>query len=346
MHTESSSSVSIYAQDTSGTAAQWQRASGELRWGEVHTDRYPIPNHPSQDYLTFPTDLYADCRTRSHVRFDRVFNPAATNADVSSELLSRTAVHGGVNGDGPKMLIMAYGHTGSGKTHSVFGGDSTPGDHGLTGPLLRMVFDECKRSRHELTISVLEVYKEKSLPPSTARGRPIVSREEHEDLKEAVASLRCELDEERARRLKLETMVKVQQSRERSDGEQADFCNDPGSTSRYALLADPAVLTTQPPLDLFLHDCFGETITSGGGIGPPPRTATHDPWATPLRPDRCRASSQFALAEEVEAPVRVHLLGPVERTDPPPPQRSPLLYQSAEASIADIENVHTAGADD
>ncbi|KAF4741220.1 hypothetical protein FOZ62_022362 [Perkinsus olseni] len=504
MHTESSSSVSIYAR---------------IRPAPRRSGKGPLVSCDG-DYLTFPTDLYADCRTR-HVRFDRVFNPAATNADVSSELLSRTAVHGGVNGDGPKMLIMAYGHTGSGKTHSVFGGDSTPGDHGLTGPLLKMVLDECKRSKHELTISVLEVYKEKvydllsptcsrttircaadgvracprdphdalkmlrsgllnrvvgqnaanhrssrshtlvimyidgvqritvvdlagaerwctfgplahdkrpdsrdemtsinksltslamllaaffveppscvhvlvciaedvtgeqserarrtlltdtqrsirfastikktvsfirtvggtgtkkshhqkdrstSLPPSTARGRPIVSREEHEDLKEAVASLRCELDKERARRLKLETMVKVQQSRERSDGEQADFCNDPGSTSRYALLADPAVLTTQPPLGLFLHDCFDWTTTihPRGGIGPPPRTATHDPWATPLRPDRCRASSQvvlmrrssflpvtkrsgfFALAEEVEAPVRVHLLGPVERTE-------------------------------
>ncbi|KAF4655594.1 hypothetical protein FOZ61_007493 [Perkinsus olseni] len=118
-----------------------------------------------------------------------------------------------------------------------------------------------------------------SLPPSTARGRPIVSREEHEDLKEAVAFLRCELDEERARRLKLERIVKLQRSRARSDGE-------------YAFLADPAVLTTQPPLVLFLHDCFRETITSGGGIGPPPRAATQDPWATPLRPERCRASSQ------------------------------------------------------
>ncbi|KAF4749267.1 hypothetical protein FOZ63_021962 [Perkinsus olseni] len=144
MHTESSS-VSIYTR---------------IRPAPQRSGRGPLVCCDG-DYIAFPIDPKADCRTRSHVRFDRVFPPTATNADVSSELLSRAAVHGGVNGDGPKMLVMAYGHTGGGKTHSVFGGDSTPGDHGLTGPLLKMVFDECKRSQHELTISVLEVYKEK-----------------------------------------------------------------------------------------------------------------------------------------------------------------------------------------
>ncbi|EER05748.1 hypothetical protein Pmar_PMAR011796 [Perkinsus marinus ATCC 50983] len=68
-------------------------------------------------------------------------------------------LQGAVKGVGPKILFMAYGHTGSGKTHSLFGGDDFTEDGGLVGAFLEIIMDECEHG--ELSVSIVEVYKEK-----------------------------------------------------------------------------------------------------------------------------------------------------------------------------------------
>ncbi|KAF4675387.1 hypothetical protein FOL47_007845 [Perkinsus chesapeaki] len=138
---------------------------------------------------------------RSHVKFDAIFGPDTSNEEVSAILLPELSICGAVEGDGPKVLLMAYGHTGSGKTHSIFGGDNrhNPHDRGLTGAVLEAAVDHCQTRECSLSISMMEIYKEKvydlissspSSPLSVRCGAPVdAARVEIEDVYQALQTV-------------------------------------------------------------------------------------------------------------------------------------------------------------
>lgn len=90
--------------------------------------------------------------------FDRVFAPSASQEDIFAE------VQGLVNSvaDGRRVSIFAYGATGSGKTHTMVGSESTPG---LTPRCMDLLFKRIQFLTGDgwdvaLTVEALEIYNE------------------------------------------------------------------------------------------------------------------------------------------------------------------------------------------
>ena len=75
--------------------------------------------------------------------YDRVFQPAATNAEVFNEVEALvTSVIDGYN-----VCIFAYGPTGSGKTYSMAGTREDPGIFNRTFEELFKLIDERRRNK-------------------------------------------------------------------------------------------------------------------------------------------------------------------------------------------------------
>jgi kinesin family protein C1 len=86
------------------------------------TLRFPDPREAAQiELLAAGESATGTATMRNHgFRFDRVFRPEATQADVFDEVshLTQSVL------DGYNTCIFAYGQTGSGKTHSLEGGSN------------------------------------------------------------------------------------------------------------------------------------------------------------------------------------------------------------------------------
>ena len=98
--------------------------------------------------------------SRRAYTFDRVHSPASSNADVYDACAKRVVsmALGGVNG-----CVMAYGPTGSGKTHTMLGTDSDPG---VVPRAVHDIFEHAEReaasgsSEFLIRVSYMEVYNE------------------------------------------------------------------------------------------------------------------------------------------------------------------------------------------
>jgi kinesin family protein C1 len=77
---------------------------------------------------------------RYDFEFDRVFSPAASQAEVFEELsqLVQSAI------DGYNVCVFAYGQTGSGKTFTMEGGESE-GQEGMIPKTIEKIFEETSR---------------------------------------------------------------------------------------------------------------------------------------------------------------------------------------------------------
>ena len=98
-------------------------------------------------------------RGEQSFRFDNVFGPEATNAEVYGDVaeLVVSAL------EGYNVCIFAYGQTGSGKTHSIIG---PAGDPGIvvraTSDLFRAAGERREHGfEYELSVSVKEIYQDK-----------------------------------------------------------------------------------------------------------------------------------------------------------------------------------------
>lgn len=98
-------------------------------------------------------------RGEQSFRFDNVFGPEATNAEVYGDVaeLVVSAL------EGYNVCIFAYGQTGSGKTHSVIG---TAGDPGIVVRAASDLFRAVREHRehgldYEISLSVKEIYQDR-----------------------------------------------------------------------------------------------------------------------------------------------------------------------------------------
>lgn len=116
---------------------------------QFHVDRRSesdVVNHSVEDY---------------QFRFDRVFEPKATQEDIFNMVAKDCALSAL---DGFNSTIFAYGQTGSGKTYSITGGVESYNDRGIIPRTLSLIFEEvAKRTDYEwsVRISYLQIYNDK-----------------------------------------------------------------------------------------------------------------------------------------------------------------------------------------
>eukprot|EP00290_Baffinella_frigidus_P020953 CAMPEP_0180189786 /NCGR_PEP_ID=MMETSP0987-20121128/531_1 /TAXON_ID=697907 /ORGANISM="non described non described, Strain CCMP2293" /LENGTH=534 /DNA_ID=CAMNT_0022144167 /DNA_START=15 /DNA_END=1615 /DNA_ORIENTATION=+ len=133
-------------------------------------------SYPEEDSLSI-TDADAPgggkAAGRKSFTFDRVFKQDATQQHVYRDV--RPLVLSAL--EGYNACILAYGQTGSGKTHTMQGPESDPG---VTLRTLRDLFQQSSRDpavECSFSLSVLEVYNERSLDllvdPRTAEARRV-----------------------------------------------------------------------------------------------------------------------------------------------------------------------------
>jgi len=110
-----------------------------------------------------------------HFSFDAVYGPESTQSQVYKHGVS-DLVPGLLSG--MNATVLAYGHTGSGKTHTIFGGSKKM--ENSDGILHRAVFDlfesikrsDCRLENVEVTISCLEIYNEEIKDLISPQTRP------------------------------------------------------------------------------------------------------------------------------------------------------------------------------
>ena len=110
--------------------------------------------------------------------YDRCYLPGETSDDVFAEVAPLVASFV----DGYNVCILAYGQTGSGKTHTMLGPSNDDGVQELVGvipqttrELFRLADGQVDRATFTITVSIMEVGVERSLPllpPSFARSLP------------------------------------------------------------------------------------------------------------------------------------------------------------------------------
>ena len=101
---------------------------------------------------------------RWRFEFDRVFAPLASNTAVFSEL---SEVVGAVAASGRHSVIFAYGHTGSGKTHTLSG---TPSEAGIVALSVRQIFSVIETLTDwetSVDFDLLEIYNDRLADLST-----------------------------------------------------------------------------------------------------------------------------------------------------------------------------------
>ncbi|KAI6183469.1 Kinesin-like protein KIFC3 [Aphelenchoides bicaudatus] len=105
-----------------------------------------------------PDSVTVQADMPKHFLFDKVFGPETSQLDVFDEVspLIQSCL------DGKNVSFFAYGHTGSGKTHTVFGSKSDPGiSYRAAHEIFYLMEAKQDCLECEVTCSIIEIYNEK-----------------------------------------------------------------------------------------------------------------------------------------------------------------------------------------
>eukprot|EP01006_Ploeotia_vitrea_P038980 TRINITY_DN66300_c5_g10_i1.p1 TRINITY_DN66300_c5_g10~~TRINITY_DN66300_c5_g10_i1.p1 ORF type:complete len:962 (-),score=537.97 TRINITY_DN66300_c5_g10_i1:95-2980(-) len=121
---------------------------------ELHSHESEVIEYPGSNQISVLRSA-SSRGAKAPFRFDRVLGPKSTQHQVFEEVepLVLSAL------DGFNVCVFAYGHTGSGKTHTMEG---PPNDPGVTFRSIKTLFHaaENRHTQYEVYISYLEIYNE------------------------------------------------------------------------------------------------------------------------------------------------------------------------------------------